>query len=337
MLNFDTPRYIKIQAGAVGLADRLGSFVRTRLDAGLRNIHFAGTGGVALLMSPAVQLLRQKSTLPVYNDFTTELLLSNSVNLGPDSLVVMPSLSGTTKESVELLELAKSRGATVMTLVGYEDTPLGKQGSEVFVNFAADDTSSESFYIQGLIIALSVLDHRGEMEGVAEILAEFRKLPEALVETKLAFESRAVKVADAIANSDYHIFTGAGATWPEAFYYGMCILEEMQWIRTRPVHASDFFHGTLELIDKDVSVVLLKGEDEFRPIADRVESFARNYTTKLTVLDAAELALPGIAPSARRLLSPVILAAALERVSAHLEQKRNHPLETRRYYKRVAY
>lgn len=337
MLNFDMPRYLQIQSGAVGLADRLASFVRARLDTGIRNIHFAGTGGVALLMSPAVQLLRQKSTLPIYNDFTPELLLGNPVNLGPDSLVVMPSLSGTTRESVELLDLAKNRGATVMTLVGHEDTPLGKQGSEVFVNFAADDTSSESFYIQALTIALSVLDHRGEMEGVVDILGEFRKLPQALVETKRAFESRAVQVADALAGSDYHIFTGAGATWPEAFYYGMCILEEMQWIRTRPVHASDFFHGTLELIDKDVSVVLLKGEDEYRPICDRVENFAGNYTTKLTVLDAKDLALPGIDARARRLLSPVILAAALERVSAHLEQKRNHPLETRRYYKRVAY
>ncbi len=42
----------------------------------------------------------------------------------------------------------------------------------------------------------------------------------------------------------------------------MCILEEMQWIRTRPVHASDFFHGTLELVEKGVSVILFKGEDE---------------------------------------------------------------------------
>ena len=59
----------------------------------------------------------------------------------------------------------------------------------------------------------------------------------------------------------------------------MCILEEMQWIRTRPVHASDFFHGTLELVEKGVSVLLLKGEDAYRPLAERVERFAPAYTT----------------------------------------------------------
>lgn len=117
----------------------------------------------------------------------------------------------------------------------------------------------------------------------------------------------------------------------------MCILEEMQWIRTRPVHASDFFHGTLELVDKDVSVILFKGEDALRPLAERVENFAPSYTDKLTVLDTADLDLPGISPEVRGLISPALLATVLERISAHLEVMRNHPLTTRRYYKRVAY
>ena len=47
--------------------------------------------------------------------------------------------------------------------------------------------------------------------------------------------------------------------------------------------------------------------------------------------------LPGIGPALRPLSSPIVLAALLERVSAHLEVLRDHPLTTRRYYKRVAY
>jgi fructoselysine-6-phosphate deglycase len=57
----------------------------------------------------------------------------------------------------------------------------------------------------------------------------------------------------------------------------------------------------------------------------------------LTVLDTAELALPGISPEVRGLVSPALLATVLERISAHLEVMRNHPLTTRRYYKRVNY
>ena len=83
--------------------------------------------------------------------------------------------------------------------------------------------------------------------------------------------------------------------------------------------------------------MLLKGEDACRPLVQRVEKFAPTTRTRWSVLDTAELALPGISDDVRTLLSPVLLAAVLERVSAHLEVLRDHPLTTRRYYKRVAY
>ena len=84
-------------------------------------------------------------------------------------------------------------------------------------------------------------------------------------------------------------------------------------------------------------VILFKGEDAYRTLAERVEKFAANYTDQLTVLDTAEVALPGISPDVRGLASPIVLATLLERISAHLEVMRSHPLTTRRYYKRVAY
>ena len=49
-----------------------------------------------------------------------------------------------------------------------------------------------------------------------------------------------------------------------------------------------------------MSVVLLKGEDAARPLADRVEAFALRHTGKLTVLDAAGYDLPGFSPRSGR-------------------------------------
>ncbi|PBC02304.1 SIS domain-containing protein [Mesorhizobium sp. WSM3860] len=337
MLNFDEARFVRIQSGAVALRERIETAVAQCLSSGAQNIFFLGTGGAAILMHPAAQLLQRRSGFPAFVDITAELQLAQSVHLTEKSIVVLPSLSGTTKESVALLARIKEIGATVITLVGHEETPLGRGGDHVFVNFAEDDTSCESFYLQSLFIALSVLKHRGELAESERIFAELAQLPQLLLEVKRSYEKQAADFAQKLAASDYHIITGAGNVWPQAWYYGMCILEEMQWIRTRPVHASDFFHGTLELVEKDVSVVLFKGEDSARPLAERVENFAGNYTDKTTVLDTAAFELPGISADVRALVSPIVLATALERVSAHLEVIRNHPLTTRRYYKRVAY
>jgi fructoselysine-6-phosphate deglycase len=337
MLNFDEQRFLRIQSGAVGLAKGLDDVVRTCLDNGADNLFFLGSGGAGILMQPAAQLLQRRSRFPVFIDFPAELVITGSKNLTDKSIVVIPSLSGTTTESVAMLDSLKAIGCTVITLVGHAATPLGNGTTHAFVNFAEDDTSCESFYIQSLLIALSILGHRGEIDNYDEMVRQLTGLPAQLLEIKRSYEDQAEAFARVIAGSPYHIVVGGGNVWPQAFYYAMCILEEMQWIRTRPVHASDFFHGTLELVEKGVSVILFKGEDDLRPMAERVEKFVPRHTDKFAMLDTTAFKLEGISADLRKLISPILLATVLERISAHLEVLRDHPLTTRRYYKRVAY
>lgn len=337
MLNFDPDRYLSIQKGAVALEPQLRRLVAERLSGGTENLFFVGTGGVAALMDVAARLLQTRSTLPVFVERAAEIVNLRHVGLGPASLVIMPSLSGTTPETLAALEHCQAHGAHVLALAGDEASPLARKADATLVNQAADDTSCESFYLQSLLVALVVLDHRHEIDDYAQLVDDLIMLPWELLKVKSQAESHAEHIAQALAGEPFHIIVGAGSTWPEAWYYGTCILEEMQWIRTRPVHASDFFHGTLELVEDGVSVVLLKGEDASRDLVERVERFLPFYTKSVIVMDAAEFSLAGISPATRALISPVVIAAALERVSAHLEVIRDHPLTTRRYYRQVAY
>lgn len=337
MLNFDKDRFVKIQGGAVAIAEDVRALMRRLLDDGLERIFFMGTGGVQFLTQPAIEIARNATVFPVQAAFSAQVVLEAPAGLDEKALVILPSLSGTTKESVQLLAFLKKKGVKTLSLTGHKDTPLGLDADYNFTNFAEDDTSSESFYLQTLLIVLALLAERGEFPEYDETVSELKRLPELLVSVKENFEEGAAALAQEIKDEKYHIFTGAGTAWPEAHYYGMCILEEMQWIRTRPVHASDFFHGTLELVEPGVSLFIFKGEDACRPLTDRVENFAKRYTDKVRILDAASASLPGISQKTRSLISPIILATMLERLSAHLEVLRDHPLTTRRYYKRVEY
>jgi fructoselysine-6-phosphate deglycase len=337
MFNFDESRFLGIQQGAMAQAGPIDAAIAQLLASGCQSLFFAGTGGAGILMQPACQLLSSRSAIACFYVMPAELVLTGHPHLNAKAIVVMPSLSGTTRETLAALEYCKGRGARVLALTGHADTPLARGAEVSFVNFAEDDTSCESFYLQSLCIALSVMRHRGELRSYESVVSELQRLPALLLNVKRAFEARAEQFASDIQSEPYHIVTGAGSSWPQAFYYGMCILEEMQWIRTRPVHASDFFHGTLELLEKDVSLLVFKGEDALRPLIERVEAFARSYTDKLHVFDTASFDLPGIGAETRALISAVLLATVLERVSAHLEARRGHPLTTRRYYKRVSY
>jgi fructoselysine-6-phosphate deglycase len=338
MLNFDPDRFLRIQRGALELAGGLMDCVHSQAESnGIETVYFLGAGGANILMLPAAQLLQSESTVTSYAPHSAELVEVGSRRIGEQTLVIAPSLSGTTQETVQVLELCRDRGATTIALTGHADTPVAKAAENVFVNFAEDDTSSETFYVQSLVIALAVMNERSELADLDQIVGELAKLPEALLAAKELVEPHADYLARALASDSYHIVSGAGNCWAEALYYGMCILEEMQWIRTRPVHASDFFHGTLELVEPGVSVLLFKGEDTARPLVDRVERFARERTGKVHVLDTRDYPLAGLSDRTRALVSPMVLATVLERISAHLEVITDHPLTTRRYYRKVSY
>jgi fructoselysine-6-phosphate deglycase len=337
MLNFDEQRYLDIQSGALALAGSLRETIGALLDEGRETVIFAGAGGAGMLMQPAAGLLARRSRVPTFWDRPAELMATDPVYCDEKAIVVLPSLSGTTSESVDLIEKSHEVGATVLALTGHETSPIAAAADHNFTNFAEDDTSSESFYLQSLLVALSVLDHEGVGPDFEAVAGELETLPASLVAAKAAFEERAEQWAEAFRDEDYHIISAAGPLWAEAWYYGTCILEEMQWIRTRPIHAADFFHGTLELLEPEVSLILLKGGGSSRPSANRVEDFAGTVSEKVRVLDTEEFELPGVSEEVRELVSPAVASALLERVSAHLEVKRDHPLTTRRYYRRMDY
>src|SRR5207245_10301758 len=123
MLNFDEARFLRIQAGALALGPGIDEAVGGCLAKGAANLFFLGTGGAAILMQPAAQLLQRRSTFPTYLEIAAELVAGGHAALRPRSIVVIPSLSRTTAESVAALELAKAKGAAANVLTGQAAPP----------------------------------------------------------------------------------------------------------------------------------------------------------------------------------------------------------------------
>src|SRR6478609_5293599 len=231
MLNFDPDRFLSIQRTAASLATDIRSAVADAIAGGAQNVFFLGAGGAGILMQPAFNLLRRGSAFPAFLELNAEILEEGHVHLGDASIVIIPSLSGTTAEAIEIISYVKSRGARVLSFTKDASSPVAQASDATFTVPAADDTSSESFYVQSLYVALAIMAERGEYADWDRTVAELQQLPEGLLAAKERFEPRAAELAEQLsAGEDYHIITGAGAVWAEAYYYGMCILEEMQWI-----------------------------------------------------------------------------------------------------------
>ena len=99
---------------------------------------------------------------------------------------------------------------------------------------------------------------------------------------------------------------------------------------------AEFFHGTLELVEKETTILMLYGEDASRPQMDRVYRFASQITDDIMIFDTRKVELP-VAEEYRQYLAPLVIYSLLERFSCHLEDVRGHSLNMRRYYRQFDY
>ena len=134
-----------------------------------------------------------------------------------------------------------------------------------------------------------------------------------------------------------HYFIGAGNQWGATYSYAMCYWEEQLWIRTKSITCPEFFHGMQEIITADTPVTLFMGEDEQRPLAERVARFLPRVCGNYTIIDTRELPMKGISPEFRGSISHLMMHAVNNRVDAYLELFLRHPLSIRRYYRQFEY
>ncbi|MGN9841041.1 SIS domain-containing protein [Nonomuraea sp. H19] len=333
MLGFNEPEFLAQVASAVGLRPRIEELVDRLVDEGFDSLLLVGAGGTYAQMWPYEHLARRSSTLDVRAAIAAELIVSGDARLGPRTVAVFTSVSGTTDDSVRAIEYCKSKGAYTIGFTGYPDSPVATKVDHALVS----QPKTWPFDMQLLLFMGRLLSRRGEFDGYEKFAAEFENIPQLLVEVARQAEPVAAAFAEAHKDTGYHFLIGGGNLWGFTYLYSMCILEEMQWLRTTRVHSAEFFHGSLELLEEDTSVIIFQGEDETRPLTDRAEAFARRVSKDVTVFDTRDYPLTGISPEFRGLLAPLVLDTVMSRVSKHLERVRDHSLELRRYYRVVDY
>ena len=303
---------------------------------GYKNIFFTAVGGSLAPMMAIGEMAKQITTLPVFIEQAAELLLRGHKSLGKDSVVVTMSKSGDTKETVEIAQWCKEQGITVVCLTKNPESPLA-QSSEYLIPMRHEN-GVEYEYMLLYWLFFRMLNNNGDFEEYSEFADQLEKLPENLLKAKAKFDPVAAQIAKNYYKEPYMMWIGGGETWGETYLFAMCLLEEMQWLRTKSVTSAEFFHGTLELVEDDVCVFLVKGEGKCRPIDDRVERFVEKYTNKFTVIDSKDYELEGIDDKFRWILAPTIISTLLvDRLAFHFEDNTGHSLDIRRYYRQFAY
>lgn len=333
LLGFDEAEFRTQMASTVALRPQIERLADDLLARGFDNVLLVGAGGTYSQMWPYELLARERSTLPVRAAIAAELVVAGDALLGERTAAVFTSVSGTTEDVVRAIEYVKEAGATTIAFTGYPESPIATGVDHALIS----KPKAWPFDMQLLLFVGRLLSQRGEFDEYAALADELVHLPDALVEVARQAEPAAEAFAEAHRDTDYYFLIGGGPLWSFAYLYSMCILEEMQWLRTTRVHSAEFFHGSLELLEEDTSVIVFQGEDRTRPLTDRAEAFTKRISNDVSVFDTRDYALEGFSPASRALISPIVMDTVMGRVSKHLERVREHSLDLRRYYRVLDY
>jgi fructoselysine-6-P-deglycase FrlB-like protein len=129
----------------------------------------------------------------------------------------------------------------------------------------------------------------------------------------------------------------AGPEESVAFVCGTCVLTEALNIHAPPNEASEFFHGTIEFVNEDTSIVLFLGEDCSRPLMERFQNFCLRFGHRSRIYDSRDYAMEGVDSEIRKLVAPLIVQAAFGRFSVYLAKASGKDFATRKYMRKVEY
>ena len=297
------------------------------VEKGLRNVYFVGAGGSIICSYPAHYLLQQKSTLPSLQVQSDELNCSTPAGMGPGSLVVLASYTGTTKETVAAATAAKATGATVIA--------VAKQGSPLAD--AVDVAYKGKSDVFEVLVAYALLLATDSAVDASAVDAALQALPKATLSAVEEYDQHLAQIAAALKDEPIIYTLGSGPSYGWAYGLAMCYLQEMQWKHAAGFNTGEFFQGAFEMVTEDTAVLLFLGEDASRPMAERGKAFVETYTHKAHFIDVRDLSLPGVPAEMRGDVSPLVVGELAGRLAQHFESVRGHHLDQRRYMFRVQY
>jgi fructoselysine 6-phosphate deglycase len=320
----------------VGQRDRTQEIAAEVVRRGIDTVMFVGVGGSwASSVAAAATLSAAARHLAVYNVNAAEFVLTHLDRVNSRTLVIASSHSGGTPETVAAAQAAAKAGALVVSVARDADNELAAAAEHELV-YGSEKTATSAKYELLEEVSCSLLETSGV--DVEAVRAGLDAIPDATAAAVEAMEPATAAAVARIYDAGNIFVLGTGRLQGLAYMLSVCYLVEMQRKKSTHFNSADFFHGPFEMVDEvSTPVIHLAGEDETRPISERVNRFLARYGRDHYVVDSASLPLPGVPQEVRGKVAHIAMAAVASRIAYHFEPLTGHDLDFRRYMYRVEY
>lgn len=288
MLKFDENKLRESINGALRLRNKINDIVDKYHRDGYTNICFIGIGGTWASSLQAQIHMKEYSVIEVIVENAKDYILTGNKRITKDSIVIFSSVSGTTKEIVEAMQIIKNIGSKVISFVDTVDSKL----YNMFDNSISYQANEQ---LKFFMVADRFMYLNNEFDIYDQLYENLDdNLANALIDVEKKSDEFAKEFAKKHCNDQIHYFVGSGNQWGATYSYAMCYWEEQLWIKTKSISSPEFFHGMFEIVTKDTPVTVFLGEDSQRDSSLRVKNFLPKICANYTFIDTMDYELCGI-------------------------------------------
>src|SRR5690606_33687425 len=180
-----------------------------------------------------------------------------------DDIVIAISQSGETADTLAAIELAKSKGATIIGICNVVGSSIARQthaGSYTHAGPEIGVASTKAFTAQVTVLTLMALmigRRKGTIDAAQfqQLLLELDTIP-AKVEKVLKTEAQVKYIAVIYNDARNALYLGRGYSFPVALE-GALKLKEISYIHAEGYPAAEMKHGPIALIDEEMPVFVI--------------------------------------------------------------------------------
>jgi len=280
-------------------------------------------------------LIEELARIPVEVEYASEFRYRNPI-IYPDDIVIAISQSGETADTLAAIELAKSKGATIMGICNVVGSTISRAthcGSYTHAGPEIGVASTKAFTSQVTVLTLLALMLGKERNTISDerftrLLIDLDNIPDK-VESVLKTDAQIQHIADIYKNSTNALYLGRGINFPVALE-GALKLKEISYIHAEGYPAAEMKHGPIALIDEEMPTFVIATQDSsYEKVVSNIQEVKARKGKVIAIVTKGDIDVKGIAdhvieiPKTDDLLIPLIATIPLQLLSYHIAVMRN--------------
>jgi glucosamine--fructose-6-phosphate aminotransferase (isomerizing) len=275
-------------------------------------------------------LFEDLARIPVEVEYASEFRYRNPI-VYEDDVVIAISQSGETADTLAAVELAKSKGATIIgicNVVGSSIARATHAGSYTHAGPEIGVASTKAFTAQVTVLTLMALRIAYRKGAISTskfhcLISELEAIP-SKVEKVLKTNEAIKKLSEKFVNARNFLYLGRGYSFPVALE-GALKLKEISYIHAEGYPAAEMKHGPIALIDEEMPVVFIatKGASYEKVVSNIQEVKARKGKI-IAIVTEGDSIVKNMAdhiieiPETDDILVPLISVVPLQLLSYHI-------------------